>query len=518
MVATQRHSNETLTVLQRAVNAGSGSMPRMRSLPTTNPVPAPDAPLPTVARLQADLAALQADVICVRAERDQLRGLLADVQASLVQLRAQLADTQAQLAAVEAERQETRQELVDLKRKPFTTRSQSDTTTPAKSRGRPFGHAGSSRPRPTRIDHIQAIPAGDTCPDCGSAFSGKGVTRSRVVEDIVLVRPTVITKYVIERRWCPRCRTYHEDAVTDALPRHRLGLHVLLFVVYQKVALGLSYGKIQRELRTYFGLTVSVGELPSMVAEIAALFGPAYARLLELMRQQAAIHIDETSWRVDGVPHWLWVFVNDVVALYVVSRSRGSKVPQALLGPDFEGVVISDFFSAYSPLEVEKAKCWAHLLRDSYDYAKGQDADSERTHFHRSLHALFVEMGLALEQVQADPAGRARVYDALRTKLWRFATEHWRSWQCQQLAERIKKYLDDLVVWLKDPAVDPTNNAAERALRGAVVTRKTSFGSRSKRGAHAFARMLSIIMTWERQSQDFFTTAHQALTDACAQN
>ncbi len=518
MVATQRHANETLTLLQRAVNAGSSSMPHMRFLPTTHAVPAPDAPLPTVARLQADLAALQADMISVRAERDQLRGVLADVLAELAQLRAQLAQTQAQLAAVEAERQATHQELVDFKRKPFVPHQRQADDAAAKPRGQPRGHAGSSRTRPTRIDRTQAIPAGDTCPGCGTPFTGTGVIRERVVEDIILVRPTIITKYLIERRWCPRCRSYHEDAVTDALPRHRLGLHVLLFVVYQKVALGLSYGKIQHELRTYFGLTVSLGELPGMVAEIAALFGPAYARLLALMRQQAAIHIDETSWRVDGVPHWLWVFVNDVIALYVVSRSRGSKVPQALLGPDFDGVVISDFFSAYSPLDVEKAKCWAHLLRDSHAYAKGQDADSERMRFHHRLHGLFLEMGMALEQVQADPTGRARVYDEMRTNLWRFATEHWRTWQCQQLAERIKKYLDDLVVWLIDPAVDPTNNAAERALRGAVVARKTSFGSRSKRGAHAFARLLSIIMTWERQGKDFFTTAHAALVGACSQN
>jgi transposase len=491
----------------------------MRSEATTDPSAAPAAPARLVGRHQAELTVVRGELATVRAERDQLRGMLADLLAEQVQLRTQLAQTQAQLARVAAERQATRQELVDLKCAPFVARQrQTDDTVPAKPRGRPVGHAGSGRSRPTRIDHTQALPVGDTCPDCGTAFTGSGTTRERIIEDIDLVRPTVITKYVIERRWCPNCRTYHEDTVTAALPRHRLGLHVLLFVVYQKVALGLSYGKIQQELRTYFGLTVSAGELPGMVAEIAALFGPAYARLLALMRQQAAIHIDETSWRVDGVPHWLWVFVNDVVALYVVSRSRGSKVPQALLGPDFDGVVISDFFSAYSPLEVEKAKCWAHLLRDSHDYAKGQDAASERTQFHHTLHALFLEMGLALDQVQADPAGREQVYDAMRTKLWRFATAHWRSWQCQQLAERIKKYLDDLVVWLKDPAVDPTNNAAERALRGAVVTRKTSFGSRSKRGAHAFARMLSIIMTWERQGTDFFTTAHQALADACAQN
>lgn len=454
----------------------------------------------------------------LREENAQLRAVLADVLAELTQVRAQLAQTQAQLATVEAERLDVRQELVDLKRKPFVRRRRADRAAPAKPRGRAAGHPGSGRARPERIDRIQLIPAGDTCPDCGTTFTGSGTTRSRVTEDIDLVRPTIVTRYVIERRWCPHCRAYHEDAVTAALPRHRLGLHVLLFVVYQKVALGLSYGKIQHELRTYFGLRISAGELPSMVAEIAALFGPAYARLLDLMRQQAAIHVDETSWPLDGVPHWLWVFVNDVVALYVVSRSRGSKVPQALLGPDFDGVVISDFFSAYSPLDVEKAKCWSHLLNDSHTYAKGQDAESERTRFHRRLHALYLEMGLALEQVQADPPGRERIYDEMRTKLWRFATEHYRTWQCQQLAERIKKYLDDLVVWLIDPAVDPTNNAAERALRGAVVTRKTSFGSRSKRGAHAFARMLSIIMTWERQGKDFFTTAHHALTEPRSQN
>lgn len=490
----------------------------MHSFATPSPSAVPSAPDCAVSRLQAELTAARDELASVRAERDQLRGVLADVLAELALLRAQLASSHAQLVAVEAERQQTRQELADLKRKPFGTKRRSDDAPPAKPRGRAAGHVGSGRQRPERIDRTQVISAPDTCPECGAAFSGMGATRARVIEDIELVRPTVVTKYVIERRWCPQCRRYHEDAVTSALPRHRLGLHVLLFVVYQKVALGLSYSKIQHELRSYFGLTISAGELPGMVAETAALFGPAYARLLDLMRQQAAIHVDETCWRVDGVPHWLWVFVNDVVALYVVSRSRGSKVPQALLGPDFDGVVISDFFSAYSPLEVEKAKCWSHLLRDSHDYAKGQDAQSERTQFHRTLHALFVEMGLALEQVQADQTGRERVYDQMRTKLWRFASAHWRSWQCQQLAERIKKYLDDLVVFLKDPAVDPTNNAAERALRGAVVTRKTSFGSRSKRGAHAFARLLSIIMTWERQGKDCFTTAHTALVDTCSQN
>lgn len=447
----------------------------------------------------------------------QLEALVGELLAERVQLRAQLALVQEQLAAVEEARQTTQQELVALKQAPFRRR-RPPTATPPKRRGRGVGHPGVSRRRPVQIDRTEPIPAGEQCPDCGTAFSGQGVTRTRVVEDIEIRRPTIVTEYQIERRWCPQCRQYHEAPVTEALPRHRLGLHVLLFVVYQKVALGLSYGKIQRELATYFGLTVSVGELPTMVAEVARLFGPAYARLMSLMRQQAAIHIDETGWRIDGTNHWLWVFVNDVVALYVVSRSRGSKIPKALLGPDFDGVAISDFFSAYSPLEVEKAKCWSHLLRDSHDMAAGKPPDSEYVHFHRELHGLFLEMGLALEAVRADPGAREQLATEMRERLAAFATRAWGLWSCRQLAARIQRHLDELLVWLTNPAVRPDNNPAERALRPAVVTRKTSFGSRSKEGAQAFARLLSLIQTGERQGEEFFSSAHTALAGARSQS
>jgi hypothetical protein len=68
--------------------------------------------------------------------------------------------------------------------------------------------------------------------------------------------------------------------------------------------------------------------------------------------------------------------VNDVGALYVVSRSRGSKLPRALVGPDVDGVAVSAFFSASSPLDVEKAQCWAHLLRASHEMAAGKPPDS----------------------------------------------------------------------------------------------------------------------------------------------
>jgi hypothetical protein len=291
----------------------------------------------------------------------------------------------------------------------------------------------------------------------------------------------------------------------------------MLFVVYQKVALGLSYGKIRRELTTYFGLSVSRGTLQAMVAEVARLFGLAYKRLIKLMRQQAVVHVDETGWRVDGHNHWLWIFVTEVVSRYVLSRSRGSKVPKALLGDAFEGVVIRDFFRADGPLAHPKAKGWAHLLRDTHALTKGQPPpDGERVRFHHDLHALFLAMGLALEQAATDQLARQQLYQAMQTKLFALARQPWQDLDCQRLARRIEKHRDELLVWLRDPAVAPDNNAAERERRPAVITRKTSFGSRSRPGAHAFAILLSLIRTWERQGDDFFALGLDILTSPCS--
>ncbi len=450
----------------------------------------------------------------------QLQAALEEALADKKRLESRLAELQAIVAHLDNENERLTADRNDLKQAPFKSRrcsSSNQKASPASRRGRPRGHPGQGRSRPERIDRTERIEIGDSCPDCGSCFTGETQLRSRVVEDIEPVRPTIVTRYEIERGWCPTCRTYKENPVTAALPRYRLGLHLMLFVVYQKVALGLSYGKIKRELATYFGLSVSRQTLQAMVSEVARLFGPAYKQLIDLMRQQAVLHVDETGWRVDGANHWLWIFVNDMVTLYVISRSRGSKVPKALLGQAFEGVVVSDFFSAYSPLEYEKAKCWAHLLRDSRELIKGQPPpDSDRPRFHHDLHHLFLQMGVALEKVAADETGPQQLYQQMRARLLAFAQQEWQDPDCQRLAARIEKHLEELLLWLRHPDVGPDNNEAERELRPAVITRKTSFGSRSRQGAHAFAVLLSLIRTWERQGDDFFSLGQDILSAACS--
>src|SRR3954468_14390935 len=135
MVVTYRHSNTTLAVLQCVSNVGCATMLVMPVDATTDLSTTLGGSAPLLAQLYAELATVRAELRSVRAEREQLHGLLADALADAVQLRVQLAQTQNHLAALEAERLETHQALVELKRKPFSTRSRSDDTTPLKPRG-----------------------------------------------------------------------------------------------------------------------------------------------------------------------------------------------------------------------------------------------------------------------------------------------------------------------------------------------------------------------------------------------
>lgn len=127
-------------------------------------------------------------------------------------------------------------------------------------------------------------------------------------------------------------------------------------------------------------------------------------------------------------------------------------------------------------------------------------------------------MDLALEEAAADPARRTALTAEMRARLLAVAEQPWRDWECKHLAERIGKYIDELPVWLANPEVAATSNAAECGLRGAMVVRAISFESRSKYGAQAFARLLSNITTTELQGQEFLTTAQMALVDGCLQS
>ena len=85
-----------------------------------------------------------------------------------------------------------------------------------------------------------------------------------------------------------------------------------------------------------------------------------YRQIKQQLRQAGFVHADETGARVDGENWWLWVLTSPRFTLFHLDKSRGGKVPRDLLGEEFAGYLISDFFSAYDKLPYRKQKCLVH--------------------------------------------------------------------------------------------------------------------------------------------------------------
>jgi hypothetical protein len=342
----------------------------------------------------------------------------------------------------------------------------------------------------------------------------------RIVEDIIPAR-TVVTCYHTTSGYCPSCRKRIESRAPEQppaadVPQGQIGLNALATAALLRVQYRLPYRLTTQLLADLPGLRLSPGAMARQVQTIGRWLEGEYDRLQVFLRQAPAVHMDETSWRVDGQNQWLWTLLDPRHTLFHVDQSRGQKVVLKLLGEVFGGTLISDFYSGYAALNCRKQKCLVHLLRELRDTAARNPAFAQGS-FPRRLKRLLKELLLL-------PPRRARMragaYQArgrrLEERLRGLAHATWPEAHAQRLAARLRKHENELTLFLWDPAVAASNNAAERALRPAVVMRKITGGSRSARGARATAVLMSVVRTAVQQQRPLFDTIKTLLMNAWA--
>jgi transposase len=184
-----------------------------------------------------------------------------------------------------------------------------------KKRGAPVGHPGWSRPEPTRVDRIVSVPAPVVCPHCGSEDVTPGQTqREHLQEDIVIKPQPVVTKYVHEEAFCHRCNRAVVGAGTDEIPNAPIGPLAKSTAGYLRYEIGISYRKVQRILADLFGLSCVPASLVGFDRRAAKRGEPLYEDVREKIRVSEVLHADETSWRNDGVGHYVWFAGNEELA------------------------------------------------------------------------------------------------------------------------------------------------------------------------------------------------------------
>jgi len=384
--------------------------------------------------------------------------------------------------------------------KPYILKPPTRSPNPKKPGARP-GHQPFFRKIPDTVDAKVLIPV-EICPHCGGRnLSDVQEVRERTVEDIPICKP-VVTKYRIERRYCRDCKCIVENEVQGALPRARLGLRLMLMVTWLKIGLRMTEEAIPKVMYASFGIKISEGEVTSILSQVATAFGPYYNQLIQDIRNAPARNMDETPWRVDGENAYLWAFITRGEALYVIASSRSHDVPLNVLGSKPHGVDIHDRFSAYETLARKTGNrpqqvCWAHILADSKELE--QFHGEEGAIIHRALKKTFEEAMKFNHKGTADDV--KRLFHTMKFRLERqYSSSH-----CRKFVENLLKYEDQLFVFVTNPDVDATNNAAERGLRHSVVARKISGGTRSNRGSEIYQTLISVVHTLRRRGQDLLS-------------
>ena len=176
-----------------------------------------------------------------------------------------------------------------------------------------------------------------------------------------------MTEHVVLERTCRKCgQRWSPEADWSALVvgRQRVGISLQQEVCLLREECRLPYGVIQRYLKWRYRLCLSVGELVALVRGVARLGQEEYNQLQQEIRASPVVYGDETGWREAGRNGYLWSFSNPEVRYFLRRGSRGSKVVAEVLGDEFDGVLVSDFYGAYNVHQGLHQRCWTHLLRD----------------------------------------------------------------------------------------------------------------------------------------------------------
>ncbi len=265
-----------------------------------------------------------------------------------------------------------------------------------------------------------------------------------------------------------------------------------------------------------FGARISTGTIEAILTRTAAALAEPCRDLLESVRGSSALNMDETGWRLQGGGRALWGAFTENLATFNVAPDRHEDHARALLG-DHKGIVTSDRWWAYNHLPLDRRQvCWSHLRRDFQAQAEGLDAQAE---FGAAALKVCQEVFRAFEIFQhtGDRSELRRQIRAcqrdLKPLLRRYSGKAPRNKRTRGLARNLLKIWPALWTFAKVPGVTPTNNHAERSLRGAVIYRKLSLGSQSTGGEERIARLLSASITCRLQTRslfDYLTNLHTA--------
>jgi transposase len=376
-----------------------------------------------------------------------------------------------------------------------------------KSGGQP-GHQGKTREMvaPERVDqHFEHLP---DCCGCGHVFDG---SEERVGDpvchqqfELPPVRPLVFEAQRVRLR-CPACQAA-TLAKLSAGALSGFGPRVDAHIAMLAGVFRLSRDQVRQTVVEVFRIPASKGSIDNAIMRMSAILADPWAELREAIRKAAVVHADETTWRLRGAQQWLWVAASSLVACFRIDPTRSQRAAKELLGEEFGGFVVSDRYAGYHFLDVlQQQLCWCHVIRQLVEVSQRAGASGRRGSALVKLareviavHREFLTDGHDLDWLRAKLTPLRAQIKALLEKCVAGRHTKTANFAAGLLAEyeALWTFCD-----VPDLQIDPTNNAAERAVRHAVLMRKLQGGTQSDRGSRWVERIQSVRETCRLQDR-----------------
>jgi transposase len=373
-----------------------------------------------------------------------------------------------------------------------------------RKRGGQPGHDKHERPLIPPEQCNEVIPCVPTeCRRCGKELDGVDADPLRhQVWELPEIQP-IVTEYQQHRLVCScGCSTCGE--LPKGVPTGQAGPQLIAFTAILMACFRQSKRRAAQFLSMILNQPASAGWMVLLQNRAAAAVEPAYNELAAQLPNQPMLNIDESPTKEGPAKAWVWTFVATTFTFFRCCTSRSADVVKELLGEDYGGVIHCDrarMYWAFGRLQW----CWAHLKRDFQGLI--DDPCRTKKRLGRDLMKPTLELFALWKKVRDGTISRRcfrRQMQPIRQRVDALLLRGYCNELTHGFCKELVEHGEHLWTFIDIEGVAPTNNAAEQALRHAVIWRKLSFGTQSKAGSQFVERLLSVIETCRRQSRNVF--------------
>jgi len=294
-----------------------------------------------------------------------------------------------------------------------------------------------------------------------------------------------------------------------------LGADVTAFAAFMKGRCHMSYTTISEFFKELMKLDISRGMFCKTTGKVSKSLQPSYDQLARRLPDESQVNVDETGHHDDGDLHWTWCFDTSDYSLFKIDKSRGSKVLEEMLGEDFAGIIGADFWGAYRKyarlFDVRMQYCMAHLIRDIRFLAENnvKKLSNWANELLEWLKKLFDTLH---RRDRLTAKGFIRSMERIKAGFLQRMRRPPDHKLAKKLARRFKgKSAEDYFRFFAEPNVEPTNNGTERQIRGVVIDRRITQGTRGDTGMRWCERIWTTIATCKKQQRNVFDFIHESV-------